>query len=99
MKKRSRYINVNLDYMDKFNLSVTDMALLSHLTSLSENKGYCYASTKHLSDTLRLPERTLYRALNKLEENGFIKRVTKSTGHYGKERKIFISPDAKLARY
>lgn len=85
--------------MAKRGLSVGDMSLLSYLTNLSIEKGYCYASNKHLAETLNITNRTLFRMLNRLEESGFIKRVTRSTGHYGKDRKIYVSPDAKLAVY
>jgi len=45
---------------------------------------------------LKLNDRTLYRILKKLEDKEYIKRETKSIGNYGKQRKIFISANARL---
>jgi len=71
--------------------------VLSYLVSLSQKKGFCYASNDHICTTLGIKNRTLYRVLNELEECNHIQRVTKSTGHYGKERKIYVSPSVKKA--
>ena len=48
-----------------------------------------------MSDTLKIHDRTLYRILNKLEEKELIKRVTRSSGYYGKNRKIYVTPTVK----
>tara|TARA_R100000951_G_scaffold110205_1_gene108016 strand:- start:2036 stop:2344 length:309 start_codon:yes stop_codon:yes gene_type:complete len=98
MKGKTRFININVAFMNK-SLSVTESALLSLIKGLSKKKGYCFASNKAISDTLNISDRNLYRLLNKLEAQGFIERDTKSTGHYGKERKIRLSPSANMADY
>ena len=77
-------------------LTLNESTVLSYLASLTK-KDYCYASTKHLSTSLGIHERTLYRVLNKLEEKELIKRVTNSTGRYGKDRRIYVSPTVKLS--
>jgi len=95
---KSRYININLGFMNN-SLSVTEVALLTLIKGLSKKKGYCYASNKSICQTLNLSDRTLFRLLSKLESDGYINRQTKSTGHYGKERRIHLSPGAEMAEY
>lgn len=85
-----KYVKVNLEGMDK--LTFTEKAVLSYVKSLCKGKGYCFASNKHICDTLSLKDRTLYRILNRLEENACIRRETKSIGFDGKERRIYINP-------
>lgn len=78
--------------MTDYNLNIMENAVFSYVLSLSESKGFCYASNKHICDSLNIKDRTLYRVLSSLEQKEFIKRVTKSIGHDGKERKIYIHP-------
>jgi len=89
------YININLAFMNT-NLSIQESAVLSYISSLAIKKNYCYASNQSICNTLKLNDRTLYRILKKLEDKEYIKRETKSIGNHGKQRKIFISPNAKL---
>jgi len=77
-------------------LSFKENAVLSYLCSLSKKK-YCYASNQHLCDTLGIEDRTMYRILKRLESKNLIIRETKSTGKYGKDRKIYIHPTVKTA--
>ena len=73
-------------------LTFTEKAVFCYIKSLAKDKGYCFASNKHICDTLTLKDRTLYRILNRLEENACIRRETKSIGFDGKERRIYINP-------
>ena len=93
-RKNTKYVNINLAFMNT-NLSISEATVLSYIDSLSIKKGYCYASNDSICMALNLNDRTLYRILKSLENKKYIKRVTKSLGNDGKERKIFISPDAK----
>ena len=77
------------------NLTISEATVLSYIDSLSIKKGYCYASNDSICMALNLNDRTLYRILKNLEKKSYIKRVTKSLGNDGKERKIYVSPDAK----
>lgn len=98
MNKKTRFININIAFMNK-SLSVTEVALLSMIKSLSKKKGYCYASNQSICDTLNVSVRTINRMLNKLEESGYIHRDTKSIGAMGKQRKIRLNPSANMADY
>ena len=91
----NRYININLNFMNT-NLTIPETVVLSYIEGLSRKKGFCFASNKSICGALKINDRTLYRVLNKLEDKEYIKRVTKSVGNGGKERKIFVSPDVKL---
>lgn len=82
--------------MDK-DMTVRDMAVLAHIQSLSIKEGYCYASNRAICETLNLPDRSLYRILNKLEEKRLIKRVTRSIGKTGKQRRIYPVATATVA--
>lgn len=73
-------------------LSFTEKAVFSYIKSLASDKGYCFASNKHICETLTLKDRTLYRILKSLEENACIRRETRSIGNDGKERRIYINP-------
>jgi|TARA_B100000900_G_scaffold357450_1_gene327788 DNA-binding PadR family transcriptional regulator len=95
---KSRYLNINLALMNS-TLTISEAALFSMIDSLSKKKGYCYASNNSFCETLNIKVRTLYRMLNKLEDAGYIKRVTISNGHYGKERKLYVSPHAKMTEH
>lgn len=92
---KTKFVNVKKDITD-MDLDLKESMLLSYLASLTK-KDYCFASNDHLSSTLGINDRTLYRVMNSLEEKGLIKRVTKSTGRYGKDRRIYVSPTVKTA--
>ena len=89
---KTKFVNVQLNLDDS--LSFKESSVLSYLCSL-DKKEYCYASNGHMSDHLNINERTLYRILNRLEEKELIKRVTRSSGYYGKNRKIYVTPTVK----
>jgi len=77
-------------------LTNSELSVLSYLSSLTTSeKEYCYASNSNMCESLKLNDRTLYRILSNLELKELIVRETKSNGHYGKQRKIFVSTDVK----
>lgn len=90
---QERYIKFKSDFTND-NLDLKESLVLSYLASLTK-KDYCFASNDHLSKTLSINDRTLYRVMNSLEEKELIKRVTKSTGRYGKDRRIYVNPTVK----
>lgn len=47
--------------------------LFGRIASLSNNKGYCWASDKCLAELTRVTEREVRRRLKTLEDSGFIK--------------------------
>jgi len=97
--KKFVQVNLNLPKTIGVDLTIKDQVVLSHVVGLAQKKGYCYASNQAIVDDLNIPYRTLCRTLDKLEDLGLIKRQTKWAGHYGKERKIYVSPSVKVAQY
>jgi DNA-binding PadR family transcriptional regulator len=95
-KRKTRYLNIDLTYLPK-DMTLREKAVYAHIQSLSVQRGYCYASNRAISETLGIPDRSLYRILNKLEERGCINRRTKSIGNTGKERRIYPVPTATVA--
>lgn len=87
---KTNYIKVDMLGLSK--LTFTEKAVFSYIKSLSKDKGYCFASNKHICEALTIKDRTLYRILNILEENACIRRETKSIGFDGKERRIYVNP-------
>ena len=88
---KTNYIKINLDGITKLNLH--EKAVLCYIASLSKKTGYCFATNNHLSETLSITDRTLYRILQRLEDNEYIRRETKSIGYDGKQRKIYVNPN------
>lgn len=78
--------------MNDYNLNVQENAVFSYVLSLANKTGYCYATNKHICESLNMKDRTLFRVFASLESKDFITRVTKSVGNDGKERKIYINP-------
>ena len=91
-----KFIKFKKDFIEGQELSINEHLLLSYLSSLTK-KDYCYATNDHLVEVCGIAKRTLCRVLNDLEDKDLIRRITKSTGRYGKDRKIYINPSAKLA--
>jgi DNA-binding MarR family transcriptional regulator len=94
--KRTRYLNIDLTTMDQ-DMTLKEKAVLSHIESLSKQRGYCYASNRAICETLSISDRSMYRILNKLEERGYLVRKTKYIGKNGRERRIYPSVTATVA--
>ena len=90
-----KFIKFKHGFTDE-NLDLKESVVLSYLASLTK-KEYCFASNEHISQACNISDRTVFRVLNSLEEMNLIKRVTKSTGFYGKDRKIYVNPTVKSA--
>lgn len=58
------------------NLSHAQKILLGRLHTLSQKTGYCWATNNYLSDDIGVTKLTIKRWLPKLEEQGYIDRVT-----------------------
>ena len=97
--KRFVQVNLNLPKAIGVDLTLREQVVLSHLTGLSQKKGFCYASNNAIVNDLSIPYRTLCRVLDKLEDYNLIKMQTKFAGHNGREGKIFISHSVKVAQY
>lgn len=90
---KTNYIKVDMEGLSK--LSFVEKAVFSYIKSLSSDKGYCFATNKHLCEAISVKDRTMYRILNRLEESACIRRETKSIGFDGKQRRIYVNPQFK----
>ena len=63
---KTNYIKVDMEGLSKLNF--TEKAVFSYIKSLSKDKGYCFASNKHICEALTIKDRTLYRILNIFEK-------------------------------
>jgi predicted transcriptional regulator len=90
---KTNYIKVDMEGLSK--LTFIEKAVFSYVSSLAKEKGYCFATNKHLCEAMSVKDRTMYRILNRLEESACIRRETKSIGFDGKQRRIYVNPQFK----
>jgi len=90
-----KFVKYKQGFTDE-NLDLKESVVLSYLASLTK-KDYCFVSNENIAEVCSLSDRTVYRVLKSLEDLDLIKRVTKSTGHYGKDRRIYVNPTVKTA--
>ena len=100
MGNRVKYIKVDLNLPSELghDLSLRELNVLCYIKGLTKQRGYCYATNKSIIEELNIPHRSLCRVLDRLEELGLIKRVTQFAGHYGRTRKIYVSPSVRVAQ-
>jgi DNA-binding MarR family transcriptional regulator len=100
MAEKIKYIKVDLNLPSQLghDLSLRELNVLCYIKGLTKQKGYCYATNKSIMEELNIPHRSLCRILDRLEELGLIQRVTQFAGHYGRTRKIYVSPSVRVAQ-
>jgi hypothetical protein len=92
MEKQSYYMVIPAEVWES-NLTAKAMILYGHISVLANNKKYCWANNQYFTKAMKMPERTLLRCLNELEENGFIVRdlIYVPGTKQVKERRIYIN--------
>lgn len=90
-----KFIKLKNGFTDE-NLDLKESVVLSYLASMTK-KEYCFASNDVISEACNISDRTVFRVLDSLERKNLIKRVTNSTGFYGKDRRIYVNPTVKTA--
>ncbi len=81
--------------LDNRALAANAKLLYASITSLTDSRGYCWASNKYLADRFGWGERTVTRLVAQLQEHGFIRTamaLNKETGQM--ERRIYIGNEA-----
>lgn len=81
--------------LDNRALAPNAKLLYASITSLTDSRGYCWASNKYLANRFGWGERTVTRLVAQLKEHGFIRTVmalNKETGQM--ERRIYIGNEA-----
>lgn len=74
--------------LDNPEISDSEAILFGRIASLSNSKGYCFASDKYLGELTGVSPGEIGKRLLKLEQHGYIKRETQKNGMYW-DRKIF----------
>lgn len=77
-------------------LSDGEVRIYIAISSLANQRGYCFASNNYLANALGKSSSTIKRALQKLEQKGFIKRDTNRLARLADNktnRKIYLSFD------
>ena len=81
--------------LDNRELAANAKILYASITSMTDSKGYCWASNQYLADRFGWGERTVTRLIAQLQELGFIRTVMVLNEQTRKmERRIYIGNDA-----
>lgn len=93
LKNISAYCVIPYSVMYDKDLSDAEVRLYIAVSSLANQKGYCYASNNYLANSLGKSPSTIKRSMRHLEEKGFIKRDISKKDDNSSDRKIYISYD------
>lgn len=93
LKNISAYCVIPYSVMYDKDLTDSEVRLYIAISSLANQKGYCYASNRYLAKSLGRSDSAIKRAIRKLEEKGFIKRDLSLNDDNTTDRKIYISYD------
>ena len=74
---KSHYAVITAEILYCEKLNARQKLLFAVITNMSNHKGYCFASNKHISDITGTSTRTVQRDLTALENLGFIGRIVK----------------------
>lgn len=85
------FLEVNKDFFN-LGLNPTEILVLAQIAEYNRTTKNCFISDKTLAQQFGVSDRTISRAIGKLEQEGFIKRETKNVKG-GKERHLFIQLD------
>lgn len=85
MSKIGQYIRIPLKVEKDPRLNDTDQIVFGYLLSLSQLKGYCFASNNSLVRYIGRSQSSILRSLAKLDSLGYVRKEITSGG-----RKIFI---------
>lgn len=85
------FLEVNKDFFN-LGLNPTEILVLAQIAEYNRTTKNCFISDKTLAQQFGISDRTISRAIGKLEQEGFIKRETKNIKG-GKERHLFIQLD------
>ena len=70
--KSSFYCIIQSDVLFDKDLSSTEKLLYAYITSLTNERGYCFAKNKHFMDKFEATERTIRNCLASLKERNYI---------------------------
>lgn len=93
LKNISAYCIIPYSVMYDKDLSDAEVRLYIAISSLANQKGYCFASNNYLANSLGKSVGTIKRSMRHLEEKGFIRRNISKKDDNSSDRKIYISYD------
>lgn len=76
----------------KLGLNANEILILAQILEFQRNTGDCFISNEVLASQFGMSVSTVKRTIDKLEENGYIKRTTKNK-QKGKERHLTVNED------
>lgn len=83
-----KFLKVNKDLF-LLGLNPIEILVLAQIIEFNTNTGDCFMSDKAFAQAFGVSERTVSRAVQNLEDKGFITRATKNTGS-GRERHMLV---------
>lgn len=93
LKNVSAYCVVPYSVQYDNEISDSELRIYTTISSLANQKGYCFASNAYLAKILNKSARTIQRAILHLEEKGYVRRSVSKNSNDLTERKIYISYD------
>jgi DNA-binding MarR family transcriptional regulator len=69
-------------------LNTTEMMIISQIEEFERNGNECFVTNQQFADWFGVSTKTIERTLDKLEENNYIKRETKTVNTNGRKSKI-----------
>lgn len=88
MKEKPSYWGIIIsEVLHSTVLTSDEKILFTHISTLQQKEGYCYASNKYFADAMNTTRETASRRISKLEKLGFIKTL------------IFYKDDQKTIDY
>lgn len=69
-------ILIDDEIVKRRNINSTDKLVFGIITSLSKNKGYCYASNDYISKKINLSKRTITKSISNLKKENFVRVET-----------------------
>lgn len=93
LKNISAYCIVPYSVQYDSEISDSELRIYTTISSLANQKGYCFASNAYLAKILNKSARTIQRAILHLEEKGYLRRSVSKNSNDLTERKIYISYD------
>lgn len=82
-----KFTPVDKAYYQLSDLKLIEILILSRMDEFIENGNQCYITNEEFSSDFNVSRETVKRALNSLEEKGYIKRNTKFHNDNGKASK------------
>lgn len=88
-KKQTGFYAVPYLAAEDERLSPLDEKVLGYILALSQETGYCYASSNYLAEIVRKSRTVITRSIKKLEATGYIVKQVTRPGYGQAERKIY----------